>query len=448
MNEELKKSIYEAMEYYEFYKSAKPYIKFANFLESIKLEENQSIIESLNQGVNVILEGYIRDYMNQTDSPYAPFFDIATKLYGSPEGKQKVKNAENILGNKENKDVDSKSKDRATSILLQSLYNEMAHQVEKTLDRKSNSGKVSAKAEQGNEIMGDLAFYVLKEIIPSYDSSKGAFFPYARQMIVQEVEKSTRKELGIPNILTWKAGHNYEWKSNNSYGEVRYGVDVVNDGKQSTTQKVFRRIGPERYIPEELRDVPPNDPEVSDYWREQASDRSKDANTIDLGMDTKAGNTHGDALMDRIGREDDSSGSSNFGGISAETTDKQKNPEQELSTKQSLQKIMSKTKNIIDANVKEYEENLVFGGKSLSEEEKKSKAENLRGYLYDRLQHELQNTDRIGSVESGSKGIKHISTEEDQALKKKYNIADTDRVDQKYANVVSDMREMGKKAFA
>ena len=51
-----KKPFFEAKDFYRLYREVKPYLLFKSFLENLNNNKNKSLIESIQNGINVILE--------------------------------------------------------------------------------------------------------------------------------------------------------------------------------------------------------------------------------------------------------------------------------------------------------------------------------------------------------------------------------------------------------
>jgi len=261
----LEQIIQESQEYYNFHKETQPYVRFFSFLESLKRDGNKSLIENIELGVSTILES-VSSALQSKNPTYAKWLDEGSKLINTDEGKAKIAQAQ--------KDV---SKDSNKVILLKSVFPAMAKYVDDAMKIWDVEG--SKGVEEGHdvavEVMGKLTETIFEKVLPSFDPTKAKFSTYIINALKPAKEKggqnlaidTVRKLLGVPQINKWAPGKNYSYTKGKGDGVVK--------GKVRHDGKTYLRLGPDQTIPDELKNVPPNDPQVLDkYWIEGSEDGS------------------------------------------------------------------------------------------------------------------------------------------------------------------------------
>jgi len=75
------KYLQEALQYTKAYRAIQPYLMFGNFVESLKRQENKSLIESIQSGIITILEEKVRDALKADTA----LLKAVHEIYDSPE---------------------------------------------------------------------------------------------------------------------------------------------------------------------------------------------------------------------------------------------------------------------------------------------------------------------------------------------------------------------------
>jgi hypothetical protein len=438
MNTE-KKPFLEAKDFYRIYRETKPYFLFQSFLESLKSDSNTALVESIQKGVNVILESAAAALRKLNPQSFT-WLEEGMKMMNSikasiKEGQVKENKYYQAIKNA----VATRENEGSKILLLQSLYPAMAAAVDRALLTHS------VKAEKGTNVeyhtaehaMDELQKFVLKEVIPDYDPSKGAEFQqYGIGLLWERAIDAVHDYLEIEDIKAWDPEKNYDIKEKKQ--NINYITDVNSDSDAPLNVdtfidhplvrydgKVYRRIG-DPIIPPEFRNVPPDGKlvgakgesilddngkpkvvdEVLDYWElgksEEGAFRTSRISDVEETEQRGGVHTKGDTTSNKLGKI---------------TSGKQETFEEPGKTFD-IQNFYDRINDIIDMETKD---------------------ENIASYLKELFEKNL-----IGNKTNTEK-------EQTRELKAQYNIPSNAAMDNEISRikqkVIKDMKKMGKEHF-
>lgn len=279
-----------------FIESSKPYWNFLVFVESLRRDDNNTLIESIKTGTVVMLEanygsGNLPDELKKYDVSNDKINEIAER------------------GAKEGGGLEITNPTEKTNIwvfIYKMAKSKMDRVMSKYITNQTQKDKLGT-LEDGFGLMSD---YLIKKAFSAYTPTKGKFTNFIEALINTQ---------GVAQGFAFKAMGktiNEEWKPNEDYSIAKErGADQLNNvvvyykSERNAPAKMYKRTVPESQIkdlnllkaknsksenvkgiidvynteqrkpegkrefgkidfeiPKELREYPPNSPEVSDYW--------------------------------------------------------------------------------------------------------------------------------------------------------------------------------------
>lgn len=259
----MKFTLENAKEYYLKYDEANKLMKFRSFVESLDrddITENKLAIQSLIEGVDAIIEATVPKNIIDSYTKNAEHQTLKNKLGES--GVRSLQGQSDITSKVAQKLLREGKTELATAILIGSV----APIVASKLNSLPMQHEISSDdmADAFAEIMS-----VIAKQVPKYDPESP--IPFYPSMVHPILYKSL-----IPNALYKTTGSKLprQWDPSLHYSNVN--TMVYHDGKTYKRQhspshndpSIEPSERPAKNLPYELKDIPPNDPRVAEWWLE------------------------------------------------------------------------------------------------------------------------------------------------------------------------------------